>query len=147
MSCIKNTSITFRFSECILLYSRTHSIFYIVNTSELKQSSIFLGRPRFDPWVGKISWRRKQQPTPVLLPGKSYGWKSLVGYSAWDRKESDTTERLHFLSFAGMMLTPFSRGRPLFVAHRPPTLILFSSILRASCLLLFSRKYTAYVSL
>ena len=48
--------------------------------------------PGFDPWVRKILWRRKWQPTPVLLPGKSHGWKSLVGYSPWGRKESDTTE-------------------------------------------------------
>ena len=40
-------------------------------------------------------WRRKWQPTPVLLPRKSHGCKSLVGYSPWGRKESDTTERLH----------------------------------------------------
>ena len=38
------------------------------------------------------------QPTPVLLPGKSHGWRSLVGYSPWGCKESDTTELLHFLS-------------------------------------------------
>ena len=38
------------------------------------------------------------QPTPVLLPGKSHGLRSLVGYSQWGRKESDTTERLHFTS-------------------------------------------------
>ena len=37
----------------------------------------------FDPWVGKISWRRKQQPTLVFLPGESHGWRSLVGYSPW----------------------------------------------------------------
>ena len=43
-----------------------------------------------------IFWRRKWQPTPVLLPGKSHGWKSVVGYSPWGHKESDTTERLHF---------------------------------------------------
>ena len=40
-------------------------------------------RHRFDPWVGKIPWRRKWQPTPVFLPGKSYGQRSLVGYSPW----------------------------------------------------------------
>ena len=40
--------------------------------------------------------RRQWNPTPVLLPGKSYGWRSLVGYSPWGRKESDMTERLHF---------------------------------------------------
>ena len=51
--------------------------------------------PGFDPWVGKIPWRRKWQPTPVLLPEKSHGWRSLVGYSPWGRKESDTTERFH----------------------------------------------------
>ena len=52
--------------------------------------------PGFSPWVGKIPWRRKRQPTPVLLPGKSHGQRSLVGCSPWGRKESDTTERLHF---------------------------------------------------
>ena len=57
------------------------------------------GRPMFDPWVRKIPWRRKWQPTPVFLPGKFHGWRSLVGYSPWGRKELDTTERLHFLSF------------------------------------------------
>ena len=41
--------------------------------------------------------RRQWHPTPVLLPGKSHGWRSLVGCSPWDRKESDTTEQLHFL--------------------------------------------------
>ena len=38
-------------------------------------------RPGFDPWVGKIPWRRKQQLTPVFLPGESHGHKSLVGYT------------------------------------------------------------------
>ena len=41
--------------------------------------------------------RRQWHPTPVLLPGKSHGWRSLVGCSPWGREESDTTERLHFL--------------------------------------------------
>ena len=36
------------------------------------------------------------QSTPALLPGKSHGRRSLIGYSPWGRKESDTTERLHF---------------------------------------------------
>ena len=62
------------------------------------QMCLQCGRPRFDPWVGKILWRRKWQPTPVFLPGKSHGW-SLVGYSPWGRKESDTTEWLHLLHF------------------------------------------------
>ena len=50
------------------------------------------GRCRFDPWVGKIPWRKKWQPTPVFLPGKSYGQMCLAGYRPWRRKELDTTE-------------------------------------------------------
>ena len=41
---------------------------------------------RFDPWVRKFSCRRKWQPTPVLLPGKSHGLRSLAGYSPWGCK-------------------------------------------------------------
>ena len=46
----------------------------------------------FDPWVRKILWRRKWQPTPVFLFGESHGQRSLAGYSPWGCKESDTTE-------------------------------------------------------
>ena len=45
-----------------------------------------------DPRVGKIPWRRKWQPTPVFLPGKSYGQRSLAGYSPWSHNELDMTE-------------------------------------------------------
>ena len=44
--------------------------------------SLQLRRPGFNPWVGKI-WRRKWQPTPLFLPGKSHGQKSLACYSPW----------------------------------------------------------------
>ena len=44
---------------------------------------------RFNPWVRKIPWREKCQPTPSFLPGKSHGQKSLVGYSLWGHKELD----------------------------------------------------------
>ena len=43
-----------------------------------------------------MSWRRQWHPTPVLLPGKSHGRRSLVGCRPWGREESDTTERLYF---------------------------------------------------
>ena len=51
---------------------------------------------RFDPWVGEILWRRKWQPAPLFLPGKSHGQRSLVGCSPGRecRRESDMTERL-----------------------------------------------------
>ena len=55
-------------------------------------------RPRFNPWVGKIPWRRKRQPTPVLLPEKFHGLRSLVGYSPWGHKELNMTEQLHCTS-------------------------------------------------
>ena len=49
-------------------------------------------RYRFEPWVGKIPWRRKWQPTPVFLPVKSHEQRSLVGYSPWGCKDSDVTD-------------------------------------------------------
>ena len=53
-----------------------------------------------ETWIrslgGEDPWRRQWQPTPVFLPGESHEWRSLVGCSPWGRKESDTTELLHF---------------------------------------------------
>ena len=59
-----------------------------------KESACQCRRHRFDPWVGKIPWRREWQPTPVFLPGESHGQRSLVGYSVWGYKELDMTEQL-----------------------------------------------------
>ena len=42
-------------------------------------------------WVGMILWRREWQPTPVVLPGKFRGQRSLAGYTPWGSKESDMT--------------------------------------------------------
>ena len=49
-------------------------------------------RHGFDPWARKTPWRRKWQPTPLVLPGGSHGQRSLVGYSPWGRKESNISE-------------------------------------------------------
>ena len=63
-------------------------------------------RPRFDPWVGKIPWRREWLPTPVFLPGSFHGQRNLVGYSPFffnykdvgDRKMSSLPPKnVHFL--------------------------------------------------
>ena len=59
--------------------------------SDGKESACNAGRPRFDPWVGKIPWRREWLPTPVFLPGESHAQRSLVGYSPWGHKDSDMT--------------------------------------------------------
>ena len=49
----------------------------------------------FEPWVEKTPWRRKWQPTPVFLHGKSHEQRSLEGYRPWGLKESDKTEQLN----------------------------------------------------
>ena len=46
----------------------------------------------FDPWIGKIPWRKKWQSTPVFLPGESHRQRNLAGYSPWGSKESDMTK-------------------------------------------------------
>ena len=75
------------------VFCGTWSLLWVRNHF-LRKNETFFRRLGFDPWVRKMSWRRKWQPTPVLLPGKFHGRRSLVGYSPWGRKESDTTERL-----------------------------------------------------
>ena len=51
-------------------------------------------RLRFNPWVGKIPWRRKWLPNPVFLPREFHGQRSLAGHRPWGHKESDTTKQL-----------------------------------------------------
>ena len=66
--------------------------------SALKNSPAPAGDTRdsqFSPWVRKIPWRRKWKPAPVILPTECHGQRSLVGYSPWGCKESDTTEGLN----------------------------------------------------
>ena len=58
-----------------------------------------------------VRQRRQWHPTPVLLPGKSHGWRSLVGCSPWGHQESDTTERLHF--HFSLSCTGEGNGNPL----------------------------------
>ena len=71
---------------------------------------------RFDPWVGKITWRRKWQPTLVLW---KIPWRSLVGYSPQGHKKSDMTQRIHF-TFTTFLLSPSSH---LLGSHSPAQLL------------------------
>ena len=62
----------------------------VKNTPEMQETG-------FDPWVGKILWRKERQSTPVFLPGQEFhGQRTLAGYSSWGHKESDTTEQLTY---------------------------------------------------
>ena len=63
-------------------------------SSDHKTICLQRGRPGFNPWVGKIPWRREWQPTPVFLPEKSHEQRSLAGCSPRDHKELGMTESL-----------------------------------------------------
>jgi len=62
--------------------------------AQMVDSPLPMWRLGFDPWVGKIPWRREWHPTPVFLPEQSHGQRILAGYSTQGRIELDMTERL-----------------------------------------------------
>ena len=64
--------------------------------SDAKASACNAGDPGLIPVLGRSPGEGIGNPLPVFLPGESHGWRSLVGYSPRGRKESETTERLHF---------------------------------------------------
>ena len=80
---------------------------------------------KFDPWVGKIAWRRKWWFTPVFLPGKAHGQKSLASYRVGVIKESDTSERLN--SNDKMSVSFYFCHPPRLVCSVPP-------LIQRSCL-------------
>ena len=86
----------FFFNEYFSIFSTPSFLFfYFPDGSSGKEptcQSRTFRRCRFNPWVGKIPWMRKWQPTPIILSGISHGQWSLVGYSPYSWKESDTTE-------------------------------------------------------
>ena len=66
-------------------------VFSLSHSSMIFFAVVIVARGRcrrhgFDPWVGKIPWKKKWQPTGVFLPGKSCGQRSLMGYSPWGHK-------------------------------------------------------------
>ena len=79
--------------------ANTHALASLV--AQLVQNPPAMQETGFDPWVGKIPWRREQQPTLVFLPGESHGQRNLAGYRPWGHKESDRSEWLRLsLSFS-----------------------------------------------
>ena len=86
-------------------------------------------RPRFNPWVRKIPWRREWLPTPIFLPGESYRRRSLVGYSPWGHKESETTKQLilSLSTFSMLFINIFTSFSSLHEVNKVNSLsILFS---------------------
>ena len=93
---LQNVSFAFKLNNSILnatLVNCWHSLSWV--GSLLTIYSLGLNSFNFIRSPRNVQ-RRQCHPTPVLLPGKSHGWRSLVGCSPWDHWESDTTERLHF---------------------------------------------------
>ena len=98
-----------------------HSIFQqIWKTQQWSQDwkrSVFIPTPKNAQTTAQLhsshirSWRRQWQPTPVLLPGRSHGRRSLVGCSSWGHYESDMTKRLHF--HFSLSCTGEGNGNPL----------------------------------
>ena len=98
----KNTS--------LLKYSKKYSHFSYI-TINLISCIIFKFMSTWSGTTMSTSWRRQWHPTPVLLPGKSHGWRSLVGCSPWGHSESDMTEQLHF--HFSLSCTGEGNGNPL----------------------------------
>ena len=73
---------TEQFNKYFLFFS----LLFLYWASLMAMNLLAIQRPRFNPWVRKIPWRRKWQPTPVFLPGESHGQRSLEGYSPWGHK-------------------------------------------------------------
>ena len=77
-----------------------------------KESACPCRRYGFNPWVRKIPWRRKRQPTLVLLPGKSHGQRSLAGYSSWHHKrvrqglQTKWQQKRFYLPFNWLLVHP-----------------------------------------
>ena len=94
-------------------------VFIYFHTPHMVTSPPAMQETRFNPWVRKIPWRRAWQSTLVFLPGESCGQRGLVGYSPWDRIESDTTEKLthnphrHSCSLARELASAWKRQKHL----------------------------------
>ena len=73
---------------------RISSVVTSLMAQTVKKICLQCRRPKVDPWVGKITWRRVWEPTPAFLPGEFHRQRSLAGYSLWGHKESDMTKWL-----------------------------------------------------
>ena len=90
--------------------------------------------PGFDPWVGKIPWRKEWQPIPVFLSGEFHGQRSWAGYNPWCCKELDMTEQLTLSLLLSLPLSNCSFYPP------PPVCSQFSDILsELTCSFLYLR--------
>ena len=85
----------------VVFICRQHASLYrqVLVAQMVKNLPANARRSGFNPWVGKMPWRREWQPTPVFLPGESHGRRSLVCYSPRGRKALDMTEWLNWTEY------------------------------------------------
>ena len=88
---------------CIFIYQY---LFYRPSGRESSRQCRRCRKSGFNPWVGKILWRRNWQPTPVILPVKCHEQRSLVSHSPWGRKELDTAKHAHTLILQHRLVKP-----------------------------------------
>ena len=103
-------------TPCLVFYCTTNLFYWFLETIYMSNKSnklqiLFTDLTFAFYSYSQCLWRRQWQPTPLLLPGESHGQKSLVGYSPWGCKESDTTKRLHF--HFSLSCTGAGNGNPL----------------------------------
>ena len=102
--------------------------FLITHVPPKREPLLSLSYPFLDTFLCTYSIdirRRQWHPTPVLLPGKSHGWRSLVGYSPWGRKESDATKKF---TFTFTLIGKHSlHEEPICLKLKPGTLFLLTS--------------------
>ena len=115
--CKYNSLFAFTWSSCFILTSFIREMNYIPLRLSCHTPLRTLTRA-----LG-TDWRRRWQPTPVLLPGKSHGWRNLVGYSPWGHKELDTTEQLHLGTDTFCFSFFPGSSRPAFLFPSHPSLV------------------------
>ena len=92
MSLIPTARILLRIQDSCIIGRHSHFGLPPGSAVRIHLQRTRLRKHGFDPWVGKIHWRRKWQPTPLFLPGKSQGQRNLVCHSPWGHKELDMWE-------------------------------------------------------
>ena len=82
------------FDDCIIFkYMDGHLLFGLPWWLRWRKNLPTMQETQFNPWIGKIPWRREYLPIPVFLPGDSLAQRNLVGYSPFGHRESDMTEQ------------------------------------------------------
>ena len=94
---------TSRLSDVSASQAPSRASLNLVTVAQCKESACQCRRYGFHPWIKKIPWRRKCQPTPVFLPGKSHGQRSLAGYvtKSWTRLRDKTTATTTIMRYLG----------------------------------------------